>query len=383
MDPKDTITNKDKLPEDTTYTFKDGDVDTSKPGDQNVTVVVTYPDKTTDEVTVKVTVKDTTPGGGTTPTQKDNEKYEPETKDIEVEKNGKVDPKDTITNKDKLPEDTTYTFKDGDVDTSKPGDQNVTVVVTYPDKTTDEVTVKVTVKDTTPGGGTTPTQKDNEKYEPETKDIEVEKNGKVDPKDTITNKDKLPEDTTYTFKDGDVDTSKPGDQNVTVVVTYPDKTTDEVTVKVTVKDTTPGGGTTPGGTTPGGTTPGGTTPGGTTPGTDIPKDIDTDGDGLTDKKEKEMGTDPSKKDTDGDGLTDKEEADLGTDPLKKDTDGDGYTDGQEVKAGSNPKDKNLVPKKPGNVAAPKTGDPMMLSTLALLLTSAAGAVACGKKNRRK
>ena len=236
-------------------------------------------------------------------------------------------------------------------------------MVTYADKTTDEVEITVTVEKLA----------DNEKYEPETKDIEVEKNGKVDPKDTITNKDKLPEDTTYTFKDGDVDTSKPGEQDVTVVVTYPDKTTDEVTVKVTVKDTTPGGG----------TTPGGTTPGGTTPGTDIPKDVDTDGDGLTDKKEKEMGTDPSKKDTDGDGLTDKEEADLGTDPLKKDTDGDGYTDGQEVKAGSNPKDKNLVPKKPGNVAAPKTGDPMALSTLALLLTSAAGAVAYGKKNRRK
>ena len=353
VDAKSGIANTADLPNDATYAFKNGAVDTSQPGEQKATVVVTYADKTTDEIEITITVEKLA----------DNEKYEPQGKNLTVKQNAVVDAKSGIANTADLPNDATYTFKNGAVDTSKPGEQKATVVVTYADKTTDEVEITVTVEKLA----------DNEKYEPETKDIEVEKNGKVDPKDTITNKDKLPEDTTYTFKDGDVDTSKPGEQDVTVVVTYPDKTTDEVTVKVTVKDTTPGGG----------TTPGGTTPGGTTPGTDIPKDVDTDGDGLTDKKEKEMGTDPSKKDTDGDGLTDKEEADLGTDPLKKDTDGDGYTDGQEVKAGSNPKDKNLVPKKPGNVAAPKTGDPMALSTLALLLTSAAGAVAYGKKNRRK
>lgn len=41
-------------------------------------------------------------------------------------------------------------------------------------------------------------------------------------------------------------------------------------------------------------------------------------------------------DTDGDGLDDKLEVALGTDPLKVDTDGDGYTDGSEVKTGNNP-----------------------------------------------
>ncbi len=70
-------------------------------------------------------------------------------------------------------------------------------------------------------------------------------------------------------------------------------------------------------------------------------DKDTDGDGLTDIEEKNLGTDPHKADTDGDGLSDGEEHyDTKTDPLKKDTDGDGLTDGEEV--GYKDKDGNVV-----------------------------------------
>ncbi|MEE8167761.1 MAG: hypothetical protein V3T58_02670 [Candidatus Hydrothermarchaeales archaeon] len=57
--------------------------------------------------------------------------------------------------------------------------------------------------------------------------------------------------------------------------------------------------------------------------------VDTDGDGLTDAKEAELGTDPKKADTDGDGLTDGREATAGTNPLKADTDGDGIWDAQD------------------------------------------------------
>jgi hypothetical protein len=65
---------------------------------------------------------------------------------------------------------------------------------------------------------------------------------------------------------------------------------------------------------------------------------DTDVDGLDDKKESTLGTDPMKNDTDGDGLSDGDEVLIwGTDPLKSDTDGDTYSDGSEVKAGYNPK----------------------------------------------
>lgn len=59
--------------------------------------------------------------------------------------------------------------------------------------------------------------------------------------------------------------------------------------------------------------------------------VDTDGDGLTDAQEADLGTDPNNADTDGDGLTDGDEVNnYGTDPLQADTDGDGLSDGEEV-----------------------------------------------------
>ncbi len=41
-------------------------------------------------------------------------------------------------------------------------------------------------------------------------------------------------------------------------------------------------------------------------------------------------------DSDGDGLTDLQEEQIGTDPNNPDTDGDGFNDGEEVEAGYNP-----------------------------------------------
>ena len=65
--------------------------------------------------------------------------------------------------------------------------------------------------------------------------------------------------------------------------------------------------------------------------------LDSDGDGLTNARELEVGTSVTKADTDGDGLGDREEVEVyGTDPRKPDTDGDGFLDGQEVSGGYNP-----------------------------------------------
>ncbi len=69
-----------------------------------------------------------------------------------------------------------------------------------------------------------------------------------------------------------------------------------------------------------------------------PEVADTDGDGTSDGDEVTAGTDPivdeslGSSDTDGDGLTDDEEVALGTDFRTADTDGDGYNDGDEVNA---------------------------------------------------
>jgi outer membrane protein OmpA-like peptidoglycan-associated protein len=65
---------------------------------------------------------------------------------------------------------------------------------------------------------------------------------------------------------------------------------------------------------------------------------DSDGEGLYDWEEKEIGTDPYNPDTDGDGLTDYEEVRIyKTDPLNPDTDFDMLNDGDEVhKYNTNP-----------------------------------------------
>ena len=60
-------------------------------------------------------------------------------------------------------------------------------------------------------------------------------------------------------------------------------------------------------------------------------DVDSDGDGLFDRDEAVLGTDPYNPDTDGDGLSDGDEVFRHkSDPLNPDTDGDGLSDGAEV-----------------------------------------------------
>lgn len=58
---------------------------------------------------------------------------------------------------------------------------------------------------------------------------------------------------------------------------------------------------------------------------------DPDGDGLTNREEKQLGTDKHNADSDGDGLTDGAEVlTYKSNPMKADTDGDGLKDGEEV-----------------------------------------------------
>lgn len=66
--------------------------------------------------------------------------------------------------------------------------------------------------------------------------------------------------------------------------------------------------------------------------------VDTDQDGLTDREESELGTDPTRADTDEDRLGDGEEVARGTNPLLQDTDADGYDDADELTEGSDPLD---------------------------------------------
>ena len=94
---------------------------------------------------------------------------------------------------------------------------------------------------------------------------------------------------------------------------------------------------------------------------------DTDGDGLTDAQEAQIGSDPNAIDTDGDGVDDYTEVvtyatdptnpdtdgdtlpdgdeiyTYGTDPTSADTDGDGASDSEEINAGTDPFDASSKP----------------------------------------
>lgn len=73
---------------------------------------------------------------------------------------------------------------------------------------------------------------------------------------------------------------------------------------------------------------------------------DSDGDGLSDLLEEQLGTNPLEADTDGDGLSDGDEVSAGLDPLDDDTDGDGLPDGEEMSCGGDPLFAEVVPNEP-------------------------------------
>ena len=209
----DSIANKSELPEGTTYSYKTP-VDTSTPGTKDATVVVTYPDGSTDEVPVKVIVE-------ANPTQAETNEPIAQAQTVKVGQEPVA--ADSIANKSELPEGTTYSYKTP-VDTSTPGTKDTTVVVTYPDGSIDEVPAKVIVE-------ANPTQA--ETNEPIAQDQTVKIGQEPVASDSIANKSELPEGTTYSYKTP-VDTTTPGPKDTTVVVTYPDGSTDEVPAQVTV-----------------------------------------------------------------------------------------------------------------------------------------------------
>lgn len=94
-------------------------------------------------------------------------------------------------------------------------------------------------------------------------------------------------------------------------------------------------------------------------------EADVDQDGLSLKRENELGLDPLLADTDGDGLRDKAELDAGSNPKNVDTDKDGINDGTEAAVGSsltsNDSDGDGIPDgaddNPGATAAPTLPPP--------------------------
>ena len=277
------IANRGNLPDGTTYDWKTP-VDTSTVGDKPATVVVTYPDGSKDEVpvTVKVTeklhvktpadkvpVKDPshlTPddinkvvenikkenpglpddakitvnpnGGDTTIETKDGDKVtipgsdlvRPET---DADKNNVKVPADKVPVKD--PSNLTDAEKDKVKDNIKKANPDLpngtkidvakdgTATITFPDGSTKVI----------PGSDLVRPETDADRHTPKGQDIPVKQGETPKAEDGIANKGDLPNGTKIEWKETP-DTSKVGDHNATIVITYPDGSKDEVTVTVKV-----------------------------------------------------------------------------------------------------------------------------------------------------
>ena len=208
-----TSVNKTNLPTGTTYIWATTPSTTTGPGDKAGVVTVTYPDSSKDTVNVTVNVKG----------QADT--YTPEPKEQTVDNGVVPRAEDSIENVKDLPSGTIFTWQGGAPSTTEKGDHPGTVLVSYPDGTSETVPVVVKVRE----------QKDT--YTPEPKEQTVDNGVVPKAEDSIENVKDLPPKTTFEWKDGapDTEVGQPGEVSGTVIVRYPDGTSEEVPVKVNVR----------------------------------------------------------------------------------------------------------------------------------------------------
>ena len=200
-DPKDNI-NPNDFPTGTTFEYKDNTpVDTTTPGEKDVTVVAKLNGQPIAEVPAKVVVVDPK----TQYVVADPSKPQPDA-------SKSIDP-------EQYPDGTTFEYKTP-VDTTTPGEKDVVVVAKDGDDTLVEVPTKVKVVQ----GYPQIVPVDEGKKQPS-------------PEDSI-DTDDYPENATFEYKE-EVDTSTPGDKKVTVVVKQGNKVLVEVPATVRVVESYP------------------------------------------------------------------------------------------------------------------------------------------------
>ena len=174
--------------------------DGNKGGTFNVPVTVKYPDGSTTVINVPVTIK----------------APQPQPQVVTVPKGVEPKPEDSIANKDKFPEGTTFEWTEKP-DTSEEGNnKSGKVKITIPGSTTQEVPVKVNVVD------------------PSASEVNVPQ-GKQLPKAEDVIKNKFPDDTQFEWKSEDKpDTNNPGPKSGKIIVTIPGQSPVEVPVTVNV-----------------------------------------------------------------------------------------------------------------------------------------------------
>ena len=220
---------------------------TNKAGDAEAVVTVTYPDNTTDEITVPVKVVQ--------PDQPDKErlskKYPPKAKDevIQVGETVELD-EHNIANWDDISDyvDAVYdeTEDKDEILTDRPGRYRnrgkLRILYTDGSEKILKITIKVegeeetaTPSEATPSEATPSEAKGNDakKYDPIPQDVIVKPGETLEPEEGIKNKEELPSDTEY--KDvtpSNVDKTK--DYEAIIKVVYPDGSSEKIKVPVTV-----------------------------------------------------------------------------------------------------------------------------------------------------
>ena len=195
--PEDSI-DKTEYPDGSTFEYNPKNpVNTTKPGDYTVNVIVK--DKDGNPITeVPATVRVVESYPQFVPVDKDK-------KQPAVE--GSIDPKE-------FPKDTVFTYETP-VDTTTPGEKDVVVVAKIGDKVIAKVPAKVKV------------------VEPQTQYVPVDKTNKQPDASKSINPEEYPDEITFGYKTP-VDTTTPGEKDVVVVAKDGDDTLVEVPAKVKV-----------------------------------------------------------------------------------------------------------------------------------------------------
>ncbi|MFR7760604.1 MAG: Rib/alpha-like domain-containing protein, partial [Peptoniphilus grossensis] len=186
-------------------------------GRHEIKVEVKYPDGSTDEVTIKVTVE-----------KSQAETYEAETKTLEANKNEVLTVeklKEGITN---LPQEVKVDIKEN-ADTSEVGEKTASLTLTFKDSSSKDLTLNIRVKEVIEGGIISPIPEiDASNIVKE----EVPYNGNIDLRDNIKN---LPEGAVVEdITDPKIDTKNPGEYSGKVKVTFKDGSSRILVVPVEV-----------------------------------------------------------------------------------------------------------------------------------------------------
>ncbi|TMR68580.1 YSIRK-type signal peptide-containing protein [Streptococcus pseudopneumoniae] len=197
----------------------------------NAVVKVTYPDGSSEEVTVPVTVKDVTgptiTANGATVTK--NEPISPIKVTVADNEGGRGLREKNPVEVTGLPAGLTY--KNGQITgtpTGNPGASQVTIKAYDKDGAVTTKTITITVQDQA------------SKYNPKGKDQTVSKNAVPVAADSISNKQDLPKNTSYSWEKAP-DTSQAGKTvPAVVIVRYPDGSSEKVRVNVRVSDSLAG-----------------------------------------------------------------------------------------------------------------------------------------------